>query len=219
MRDTARRTTAAGLAHAEAFERMTMPHLERVERFARALTRDAARAEDLVQETYLQALRGWHTFRHGADARPWLFKICHNAFLRSTKRESRYVEAPEDDPELESLATAAAHGVAQHDGIVDAVEQMDLRAEIDRALSELPSYFRGVVVLVDLEGQSYEAAAAVLDVAVGTVRSRLFRARRLLQDLLFEHARAAGFPGARPSSPRPSSRERSATPPSATEAG
>lgn len=219
MRDTARRTAAASIAHAEAFERMTMPHLDRVERFARALTRDAARAEDLVQETYLQALRGWHTFRNGADARPWLFKICHNAFLRSTKREARYVEAPEDDPELDSLATAAAHGQAHHDGLAEAVEQMDLRAEIDRALSELPSYFRGVVVLVDLEGQSYEEAAVVLDVAVGTVRSRLFRARRLLQDLLFEHARAAGYPHARPSSPRASSPERSATPPSATEAG
>ena len=143
MRDTARRTTAASIAHAEAFERMTMPHLDRVERFARALTRDAARAEDLVQETYLQALRGWHTFRNGADARPWLFKICHNAFLRTTKREARYVEAPEDDPELESLATAAAHGLAQQEGIAEAVEQMDLRAEIDRALSTLPPYFRG----------------------------------------------------------------------------
>lgn len=219
MRDTARRTTAASIAHAEAFERMTMPHLDRVERFARALTRDAARAEDLVQETYLQALRGWHTFRNGADARPWLFKICHNAFLRTTKREARYVEAPEDDPELESLATAAAHGLAQQEGIVEAVEQMDLRAEIDRALSTLPAYFRGVVVLVDLEGQSYDEAAAVLDVAVGTVRSRLFRARRLLQDLLFEHARAAGFPTARPATADASSRQRAATPPCATEAG
>jgi RNA polymerase sigma-70 factor (ECF subfamily) len=219
MRDTARRTTAASVAHAEAFERMTMPHLERVERFARALTRDAARAEDLVQETYLQALRGWHTFRTGSDARPWLFKICHNAFLRSTKREARYVEAPEDDPELESLATAVAHAQAQHDGIAEAVEQMDLRAEIDRALSALPSYFRGVVVLVDLEGQSYEEAAVVLDVAVGTVRSRLFRARRQLQDLLFEQARAAGYRAARPASTGASSRARAATPPSATEAG
>jgi RNA polymerase sigma-70 factor (ECF subfamily) len=220
MRDTARRTTSASAAHAEAFERMTMPHLQRVERFARALTRDAGRAEDLVQETYLQALRGWHTFRHGADARPWLFKICHNAFLRSTKREARYVEAPDDDPELESLATAAAHGQAQQDGIVEAVEQMDLRAEIDRALSALPSYYRGVVALVDLEGQSYEEAAAVLDVAVGTVRSRLFRGRRRWLDRLYELARAAGYPAARPATSVAPSRARAATPPlSATEAG
>ena len=219
MQDTAPRTTAASVAHAEAFERMTMPHLDRVERFARALTRDAVSAEDLVQETYLQAMRGWHTFRTGADARPWLFKICHNAFLRSTKREARYVEPPEGDPELESLATAVAHGQAQQEAITDALEEMDLRAEIDQALSALPAHFRGVVVLVDLESQSYEEAAVVLDVAVGTVRSRLFRARRLLQELLFEQARAAGYPATRPRSPRASRRAHGAMPPSATEAG
>ena len=188
-------------AHAESFERMTMPHLPHVARFARSLTRDAVRAEDLVQETYLQALRGWHTFRTGADARPWLFKVCHNAFLRSMHQESRYVDAPDDDPELESLATAHAHWHAEQAGLTDVVERMDLGESISRALGELPAYFRGAVVLVDVEGQSYDEAAAVLGIPVGTVRSRLFRARRLLQDLLFEHARDAGFAAARPASP------------------
>ena len=174
---------------AVAFERLTMPHLAEVARFARALTRDAAHADDLVQETYLQALRGWHTFREGSDPRRWLFAVCHHTFLRTTRREARYVEAPDDDPELESLATAVAHWNAQTSGALAIVERMDLRAAIDRALAELPAHYRGVVVLVDVEGQSYEEAARVLDVAVGTVRSRLFRARRLLQDMLFEHAR------------------------------
>jgi RNA polymerase sigma-70 factor (ECF subfamily) len=178
-----------------------MPHLPHVARFARSLTRDAARAEDLVQETYLQALRGWHTFRTGADARPWLFKVCHNAFLRSMQQESRYVEAPEDDPELESLATAHAHWHAEQAGLTEIVERMDLGESISRALGELPAYFRGAVVLVDVEGQSYDEAAEVLGIPVGTVRSRLFRARRLLQDLLFEHARDAGFAAARAASP------------------
>jgi RNA polymerase sigma-70 factor (ECF subfamily) len=173
----------------DAFERLTMPHLAELARFARALTRDAARADDLVQETYLQALRGWHTFEEGSDPRRWLFAICHHAFLRTIQREARYVEAPDDDPELESLATAVAHGNAQRSGALEIVERMDLRSAIDRALAALPAHYRGVVVLVDVEGRSYEEAALVLDVAVGTVRSRLFRARRLLQDMLFEHAR------------------------------
>jgi RNA polymerase sigma-70 factor (ECF subfamily) len=172
-----------------AFERLTMPHLVEVARFARALTRDAARAEDLVQETYLQALRGWHTFDERADPRRWLFAICHHTFLRTIQREARYVEAPDDDPELESLATAVAHWNAQKSGAAEIVERMDLRSAIDRALAALPAHYRGVVVLVDVEGQSYEDAALVLGVAVGTIRSRLFRARRLLQDMLFEHAR------------------------------
>ena len=178
-----------------------MPHLGDVARFARSLTRDAARADDLVQETYLQALRGWHTFHADADPRRWLFAVCHHAFLRTARRDAKYVDAPEDDPELESLATASAHWRAQQSGVAAAAEQMDLGPAIDRALAVLPAHYRGAVVLVDVEGQSYEEAALVLDVAVGTVRSRLFRGRRLLQELLFVYARDAGFATARPSTP------------------
>jgi RNA polymerase sigma-70 factor (ECF subfamily) len=182
------------------FERLTLPCLGDVARFARSLTRDRASADDLVQETYLQALRGWHTFQSGADPRRWLFAICHHAFLRTTRRDARYVDAPENDPELESFAAAVAHSEAQRSGVVDALDRMDLGPAIDRALDTLPPHFRGVVVLVDVEGQSYEEAAAVLGVAVGTVRSRLFRGRRLLQDLLFEHARDAGLRTSAPTS-------------------
>jgi len=179
------------------FERLAMPCLGDVARFARSLTRDPTRADDLVQETFLQALRGWHTFRPEADIRRWLLAICHHAFVRGTRREARYVEAPEDDPELESLATAVAHRTAYDDGIGPIIDRMDLGPALDRAMAALPEHFRGVVVLVDVEGQSYEEAAVILDVAIGTVRSRLFRARRLLQDLLFEYARDAGFPTTR----------------------
>jgi RNA polymerase sigma-70 factor (ECF subfamily) len=183
------------------FERLAMPCLGDIARFARSLTRDAVRADDLVQETYLQALRGWHTFRPDADIKRWLLAVCHHAFVRGVQREARYVEAPEDDPELESLATARAHSVA-HATIGAIIDQMDLGPAIDRAMDTLPEHFRGAVVLVDVEGQSYEDAAAILGVAIGTVRSRLFRGRRLLQDLLFEYARDAGFPTPRPSAVR-----------------
>ncbi|MEO5568212.1 MAG: RNA polymerase sigma factor, partial [Gemmatimonadaceae bacterium] len=152
---------------------MMMPHLRDVARFARSLTRDTVRADDLVQETYLQALRGWHTFDESSDAKRWLLAICHHAFLRIARREARYVEAPEDDPELESLATATAHGRAQQSGVAQAAEQMDLKPAVEHALSVIPAHFRGVIVLVDVDGQTYEEAALVLGVAVGTVRSRL----------------------------------------------
>ena len=175
------------------FERVAMPFFGDVARFARSLARDPARADDLVQETFLQALRGWHTFRPDTDARRWLFTICHNTFLRTTEREARYVESDEDDPELESFATAVAHYHAQSSGIVDALERMDLAPAINKALDKLQPHFRVAVVLVDVEGQSYEEAAAVIGCAVGTVRSRLFRGRRLLQDMLFDYARDAGF--------------------------
>jgi RNA polymerase sigma-70 factor (ECF subfamily) len=184
-----------------AFERLTMPFLGDVARFARALTRDAARADDLAQETYLRALRGWHTFRPDADPRRWLFTICRHTFLRTAQREARYVDAPEDDPELDSLATALAHHAATRDGAAAALERMDLGPAIDRALGALAEHYRVAVVLVDVDGRSYDEAALVLGVPVGTVRSRLFRGRRLLQDLLFEHARDAGFRTARPTAP------------------
>lgn len=184
-------------AATRAFEQLTMPYLADVARFARSLARDAAGADDLVQETYLQALRGWHTFHAGANPKRWLLTICHHAFLRTAHRDGRYVEVPGDDPELESLATAVAHARAQRSGAADAVERLDLGAAIGRALAEVPAHYRAAVVLVDVEGQAYEEAALVLGVAVGTVRSRLFRARRLLQDLLFDHARDAGFGAAR----------------------
>jgi RNA polymerase sigma-70 factor (ECF subfamily) len=183
-----------------AFERATLPYLGDVARFARSLARDDARADDLVQETYLRALEGWHTFREGADARRWLFAVCHHAFLRTMSREARYDHAPFDDPELDSMATAVAHWGAQTAGVAQIVEQMDLGRAIRSALGSLPPHYRVAVVLVDVEGQSYEEAALVLGIAVGTVRSRLFRGRRLLQDELFAHARDAGFDTARPAS-------------------
>jgi RNA polymerase sigma-70 factor, ECF subfamily len=193
-----------GVATTSDFERLTMPHLADVARFARSLTRDEARADDLVQDTYLQAMRGWHTFQPGSDPRRWLFTVCHNMFLRTIRREARYVDAPDDDPELDSLATAKAHWHATVTGVAEIVERMDLSAAIDRALATLPEHHRGVVVLVDVEGQSYEEAAGVLGIALGTVRSRLFRARRTLQDLLFDHARDAQFTTAPGAAPDPS---------------
>ncbi len=193
--------TLAGVSpDPDAFERLTMPHLADVARFARSLTRDAARADDLVQDTYLKALRGWHTFLEGADPKRWLFTICHNTFLRTVRREAIYVDGPDDDPELDSLATAVAHSQAQRSGVAEIAERMDLGPAIDRALAALPEHFRGAVALVDVEGLTYEEAALVLGVAVGTVRSRLFRGRRLLQEMLFEYARDAGFATARSTS-------------------
>jgi RNA polymerase sigma-70 factor (ECF subfamily) len=187
----------ANVATESDFERITIPHLPAVARFARSLTRDAARADDLVQETYLQALRGWHTFREDADPRRWLFAVCHHAFLRTVRREELYADIPEADPELESLATAVAHWRALQSSVADAVERLDLGPALDRALGTLLPHYRLAVVLVDVEGQTYEDAATVLGVPIGTLRSRLFRGRRLLQDLLFEYARDAGFEATR----------------------
>ena len=174
------------------FEREAMPWLPAVARFARALARSDADADDLVQDTYLQAFRAWHTFRPGEDARRWLFTICKHRFLRVEQRARRFADVV-GEPELDTVATVMMHVSAQRAGLGDLWDRIDLGPAIERALRTLPESFRAAVALVDVEGYGYDEAAAVLEVPIGTVRSRLFRARRLLQQALFEHARDAGF--------------------------
>lgn len=178
------------------FERLALPWLPDVARFALSLTRSQADADDLVQETYLHAYRSWHTFIPGSDPRRWLFTICKNDFLRSRERAARIarVEA-EADAEAETVAAVMGHVRAQDAGYGDLFARLDLAPAIDGALGELPDVYRVAVVLVDVEGYSYEEAAAMLKVPIGTVRSRLFRGRRLLQERLIDLARESGIVG------------------------
>ena len=173
------------------FEREALPWLDDVHRFALAMTRDAADADDVVQETYLRAYRSWHTFEPGSDCRRWLFAICRNVFLRTRERERRHVDV--EDAELESLAAAALHASIRQGGYDDMWTRIDLGPAIAQAIADLPDVFRSAVTLVDVEGESYYAAAEILGVPVGTVRSRLFRGRRLLQEALVVYARDAGL--------------------------
>jgi RNA polymerase sigma-70 factor (ECF subfamily) len=175
------------------FEREALPWMDDVYRFARSMTHDEADADDLVQETYLRAYRAWHTFEPGSDCRRWLFTICRNVFLRTREREARQVDTGGDDAVLETMAAvreASPFAMSNADAIFS---RLDLVPAIRKALEELPEVFRTAVVLVDVEGQSYDEAAAVLGVPIGTVRSRLFRGRRILQQSLIEFARDAGF--------------------------
>ena len=175
------------------FEREALPWMDDVYRFARSMTRDEADADDLVQETYLRAYRAWHTFEPGSDCRRWLFTICRNVFLRTREREARRVDTGGDDAVLETMAAVReASPFAQQNA--DAIfSRMDLVPAIRKALGTLPDAFRSAVVLVDVEGQSYDEAATVLGVPIGTVRSRLFRGRRLLQQQLLTYAKDAGI--------------------------
>jgi RNA polymerase sigma-70 factor (ECF subfamily) len=171
------------------FSAEALPHLDEVARFARALTRDAADADDLVQETYLRAYRSWSSYTLGSDCRRWLFTICRNVFLRGQEREQRVIAL--EDPELESLAAASIAVAAQQNGYGDLFTDVDLGPAIRQALGDLPESFRHAVELVDVQDLPYETAAAVLGVPIGTVRSRLFRGRRLMQEALIDHARDA----------------------------
>ncbi len=176
--------------HAE-FSALALTALDDVYRFARSLTRDEADAEDVVQETYLRAFRSWHTFQTGTDVRRWLFTIARNVFLRSRERGQREVTLDADGAEAVDAAQALEGWVVR--GLDPILDRADLGPAIREALAEIPEGYRDAVVLVDLEDQSYEGAAEVLGIPVGTVRSRLFRGRKLLQERLAKHAQDAGF--------------------------
>src|SRR5690349_15772712 len=173
------------------FEAEALPYIDDVYRFALSLTRDAADADDVVQETFLRAYRSWHTFQPGSDARRWLFTITRNVFLRSRERERRHVELEAGG--LEALSSSVAATDQGRDGSDQILSRSDLAPARRRALNELDEPFKSAVVLVDLEDQSYEAASEILGVPIGTVRSRLFRGRRILQEKLMTYARDAGF--------------------------
>jgi RNA polymerase sigma-70 factor, ECF subfamily len=178
------------------FSTAAIAAIDDVYRFARSLTRDPSDAEDVVQETYLRAFRSWRTFQPGTDIRRWLFTIARNAFLRSRERGQREVIL--DDAASSAADASQAQEAWVRGGLDPILDRADLGPAITAALAELPETFRSVVVLVDLEDQPYEAAAEVLGVPVGTVRSRLFRGRKLLQERLAQYAQDAGFTSASP---------------------
>jgi RNA polymerase sigma-70 factor (ECF subfamily) len=179
-------------ARAEAFEREALPWLDDVYRFALSLTHDEADAEDVVQDTFLRAYRSWGTYTLGSDCRRWLFTICRNAFLRSRERAPWTRELTGTDREALG-GNALSLPDAPRNDLDEILTRADLLPAIERALARVPAPYQSAVVLVDVEEQSYEAAAEILGVPIGTVRSRLFRGRRIMQELLATHAQDAGI--------------------------
>jgi RNA polymerase sigma-70 factor (ECF subfamily) len=144
----------------------------RLRRYARALTRSGDRADDLVQEVLIRAISKAHLWQTGTDIRAWLFTIMHNQYVNMVRHAMRE-EATIDIEQMSSPLVATT----------DPTASCQLR-ELERALTCLPDEQREIILLVGLEGMSYEAAAQVLSVPVGTVRSRLSRGREALRRLL-----------------------------------
>jgi len=173
-----------------AFENEALPWIDDVYRFALSLTRDEADADDVVQDTFLRAFRSWHTYLPGSDCRRWLFTICRNVFLRSRERSRPTVELESSEVDAIAIESYFADTQDQSD---DMFARLDLQPAIRRALARVPEPFRSTLVIVDVEDQSYESAAEALGVPIGTVRSRLFRGRRLMQEYLLNYAADAGL--------------------------
>ena len=166
------------------FEELAMPHLESLYNFATWLAHNKSNAEDLVQETYLKALRGFASFQPGTNFRAWMFRILRNTFLssRSTLDRRMTVEIDsEDDAPVPSTSTTP------ESLLIERYKQNAVR----NAIEQLPVTFREVLLLCDVEDASYREISEILSIPVGTVMSRLARARKAVRDSLLSVPQAA----------------------------
>jgi RNA polymerase sigma-70 factor (ECF subfamily) len=160
------------------FREQALTHLDALYGFAMYLTRRPVDAEDLVQETYLRAFRFSHRFEPGTHLRAWLFQILRNTFLTFYRREAR---------ELAVLDKDAAEGPEEAWDVETPVPSTATAIDLERAIAELPEEFRSVLLLADLEGFTLGDIAGIMVTPVGTVKSRLFRARRLVRRRLRDY--------------------------------
>ena len=182
------------------FEAEALPHLDAVYRFALRLSGAPDQAEDLVQETFLRAYKSWGQYTQGTAGKSWLFTICRNVFLRGRERHQRHDEivtetVGRDGPGLNPVnpVWVSVLGVDPEGDFFESI--VDER--IMQAIDDLPEEYRMAVVLSDLEGLPYADIAEMMEVPVGTVKSRIFRGRRQLQNVLYDYAVEMGYIAAR----------------------
>ena len=178
----------------ERFERDVLPLLPSLYGAAMRLTRNPADAEDLIQETYLRAYRGFSGFKEGTNLKAWLYRILTNSFIntyRKKQREPQIVEGPDDIGEWYLYDKLGGRNVevSAENEVLDQIPDADVKA----ALESLPENFRIPVLLADVEGFSYKEIAEIMDTPIGTVMSRLHRGRKALEKALWETARERGL--------------------------
>jgi RNA polymerase sigma-70 factor (ECF subfamily) len=158
------------------FEDLAMPLFDQLYNFARWLTQDTAEAEDLVQETFAKALRGFSSFQAGTNFRAWMYRILRNSFLSSRTGLKTTVVFDEEDQET----APSTEGTTPESLLI----AQATRETVQRAMEELPVHFREILLLCEVEEMSYQEIAETLAIPAGTVMSRLFRARKALRGLL-----------------------------------
>ena len=177
------------------FNQEFMPHINSMYNFAYRLTLDADDAKDLLQDTYHKAFRFIDSFQQGTNAKAWLFRILKNSFINDYRKKSKE-PSKVDYQEVETFYNSEdVDRQITPDLRVEALQDM-IGDEISIALNSLDVDFRTVIILCDLEGFKYEEMAKILDIPIGTVRSRLHRARNLLKEKLSEYAKKMGYKNA-----------------------
>jgi RNA polymerase sigma-70 factor (ECF subfamily) len=192
------------MADQATFSAQAMEYMPSLYSAALRMTRNPSDAEDLVQETYLRAYRGFGSFEQGTNLKAWLYRILTNTFINRYRAAQRRPDETELE-EVEDLylyrrlggLEAARAGRSAEDELLEGLTE----SEVKEALESLPEQFRMAVLLADVEGFAYKEIAEILDIPIGTVMSRLHRGRRALQKRLYEFAASRGLVGPREGEP------------------
>jgi len=171
------------------FEKEFLPHADSLYNFAYYLSNDEDEAKDLLQETFLRGYKYLNYYEEGTNAKAWLLRILKNTFINEYRKKSK-------KPTHLSFEDYFTVDESEDTGFIDLREEVYdslIGDEISRALNSLPVDYRLIILLCDIEGFKYEEIAKIIDVPIGTVRSRLHRARNLLKEKLKEYAKKRGF--------------------------
>jgi RNA polymerase sigma-70 factor (ECF subfamily) len=177
----------------EDFRKEMLPHLEALYNFALHLANDHDDAEDLVQDTMVKAFRFFSSYEKGTNAKAWLYRILKNSFINRYRKVSKQ-PVQVDFEEISAFYESVRSEQSETTDMQELMYREMLGDEISKALEKLPEDFRSVVILCDIDGFTYEEIANMLDVPIGTIRSRLHRGRNLLRSLLNEYALTRGYP-------------------------
>lgn len=192
------------MADQATFTEQAMPLMSSLYSGALRMTRNPADADDLVQETYLRAYRGFGGFQEGTNLKAWMYRILTNTYINAYRAKQRRPQESDLD-EVEDLylyrrlggLEAARSGRSAEDELMDTFSE----AEVKQAIEDLPENFRMAVLLADVEGFSYKEIAEILDIPIGTVMSRLHRGRKALQKALYDYAVTHGLADRLPDDP------------------
>lgn len=176
------------------FEGEAIPHMDVLYNFALRTTGNEDDARDLLQETYLKAYRFWDKYEKGTNIRAWLFRIMKNSYINRYRKETKEPDTV-DYEDVENFYNSIRAESTDPNDLQEKIFGNLLGDEASKALTSLPDDFRTVVILCDIEGMTYEEIAEFLDIPIGTVRSRLHRGRKLLQQQLFDYAQKQGMIG------------------------
>lgn len=174
------------------FEKEVVPHANALYNFALRLVNDPDEASDLVQETMLKAYRFFDSFEKGTNVKAWLFRILKNTFINEYRKKTKEPGKVDYD-DIENFYENIKASEVKGEHFTEDIFSSALDEEISAALQSLPEDFKTVIILSDIEGFSYEEIAEFVDAPVGTVRSRLHRARKMLFTKLYKYAKQKGF--------------------------